>query len=161
MLQQSYRILLGLACACDILVIDLLSKYFLFEPGIAFSFFGGFIKHVIHQNSGLIANLPLPQPIIIVMTFCFLMVFIFWWFTCLSRSPLVTQISAGMVLGGALGNVVDRVMLGFVRDWILVFDRSAMNIADIAIVLGTISLFFFVRSMPARENDVQGKNPPA
>jgi signal peptidase II len=45
---------------------------------------------------------------------------------------------AGMVLmaGGALGNLVDRVRLGFVVDYIDVHVWPVFNLADVAIVVG-------------------------
>ncbi len=49
-----------------------------------------------------------------------------------------------MVLGGAIGNVIDRLLRGFVVDFIHVhyraFDFPAFNLADSAITLGAICL---------------------
>jgi signal peptidase II len=49
-----------------------------------------------------------------------------------------------MVLGGAVGNLIDRVWHGYVVDWIHVhyrsFDFPAFNLADSAITLGAICI---------------------
>lgn len=52
------------------------------------------------------------------------------------------QIIGGMLLGGALGNGIDRIFRGFVVDFIeLAFIRfPVFNIADIAITLGAVLL---------------------
>ena len=43
----------------------------------------------------------------------------------------------GLVIGGGLGNLVDRVRLGYVTDFIL-RGNSAFNLADVAILAGTM-----------------------
>jgi signal peptidase II len=46
-------------------------------------------------------------------------------------------IGFGLVIGGGLGNLVDRLRLGYVTDFI-VHGNSAFNLADIAILTGTV-----------------------
>ena len=58
-----------------------------------------------------------------------------------------------MVLGGAFGNVIDRVFRGYVVDYLDFHWQSwhwpAFNLADIAIVLGTV-LFLYVSFIPEK-----------
>lgn len=49
---------------------------------------------------------------------------------------------AGLLLGGALGNVIDRVFEGSVTDFIKFPHWPQFNVADIAVTLGVISLIF-------------------
>ncbi|KGB80426.1 lipoprotein signal peptidase [Rhodovulum sp. NI22] len=61
---------------------------------------------------------------------------------------LVAQIAAGCLVGGALGNVVDRVLYGAVADFLNMsccgFDNPySFNIADIAIFAGALGLVLF------------------
>jgi signal peptidase II len=58
---------------------------------------------------------------------------------------LPMQMSAGFLVGGALGNVVDRMIWGAVADFLNVsccgwLNPWAFNVADIAIFLGAIGL---------------------
>jgi signal peptidase II len=46
------------------------------------------------------------------------------------------RLFAGLLLGGALGNMLDRLRLGYVTDWIARGDRNAFNLADLAIYVG-------------------------
>jgi signal peptidase II len=46
-------------------------------------------------------------------------------------------IGFGLIIGGGLGNLVDRVRLGYVTDFIL-HGNSAFNLADVAILTGTM-----------------------
>lgn len=49
---------------------------------------------------------------------------------------VVVPISVGMILGGAVGNLLDRVRLGRVTDFIDLPRWPAFNVADSAIVIG-------------------------
>jgi len=59
-----------------------------------------------------------------------------------------TYISAGFLVGGALGNVIDRVIYGAVADFLNMsccgFENPyAFNVADIAVFLGAVGLIIF------------------
>jgi signal peptidase II len=66
------------------------------------------------------------------------------WLTRLPRSDHWSALALALVIGGALGNVIDRLRLGHVVDFILVYYRDwawpAFNIADSCIVVGAIVL---------------------
>ncbi|HET6633123.1 MAG TPA: signal peptidase II [Rhodanobacteraceae bacterium] len=53
----------------------------------------------------------------------------------------------GLIIGGAVGNLIDRVRLGQVTDFIQVYYRAAawptFNIADSAITVGAVALIVF------------------
>ena len=55
---------------------------------------------------------------------------------------------AGMVLGGALGNLVDRVREGAVVDFVDPVAWPAFNVADSAIVIGVFGLLYVVERRP-------------
>lgn len=50
----------------------------------------------------------------------------------------------GMLLGGAIGNVVDRVARGSVTDYIKATHWPAFNAADVSITLGVVALLVVV-----------------
>ncbi len=66
------------------------------------------------------------------------------WLTRLPRSDRFSALALALVIGGALGNVIDRLRLGHVVDFILVYYREwhwpAFNVADSCIVVGAIVL---------------------
>lgn len=53
-----------------------------------------------------------------------------------------TRLASGMLTGGAMGNIVDRLGRGAVVDFIQVCYFSVFNIADVAIVVGAGWLIF-------------------
>jgi signal peptidase II len=98
------------------------------------------IPHIIetiqHQNFGIIANVPLPRWMIvtaslIVITFVLNAIRI-----TVRQKDLLGAIALGILLGGAFGNLYDRVVFDYVFDWVLLFGRSAVNLADASIVIG-------------------------
>lgn len=71
-----------------------------------------------------------------------------------ARAGLWARIAGGLLIGGALGNVVDRVIYGAVADFINMgtpwfANPFSFNIADVAIFLGAAGLVF----LPARDSD--------
>lgn len=66
------------------------------------------------------------------------------WLTRLERSEQVLGIALGLILGGGLGNLIDRVSLGYVVDFISWHYNDwywpAFNIADSAICVGAVLL---------------------
>jgi len=71
-----------------------------------------------------------------------------WLISWLRRTPkshTLLGLSLSLVLAGALGNLVDRVMNGYVVDYLLVYYPPyyfpAFNLADSAIFIGVVGLF--------------------
>jgi signal peptidase II len=56
--------------------------------------------------------------------------------------PMWQTLAVGGIAGGAIGNLVDRVKLGYVVDFIAVGPWPNFNIADSAITLGVLVLLF-------------------
>jgi signal peptidase II len=61
------------------------------------------------------------------------------------RRPLV-WLPTGMLLGGAIGNIVDRLRAGAVTDFIKLPAWPAFNLADMAITLGVLVLLYVLES---------------
>jgi signal peptidase II len=71
-----------------------------------------------------------------------------WAWARRERKSRLMQVSAGFLIGGALGNVVDRLIYGAVADFLNMslpfFDNPySFNIADIAIFAGAFGLVIF------------------
>ncbi|NJP06630.1 MAG: signal peptidase II [Chloroflexaceae bacterium] len=58
----------------------------------------------------------------------------------LPNEQVLVQISIGLIIGGALGNLIDRVRLGYVVDFIQVGWWPVFNLADSGITIGTLLL---------------------
>lgn len=66
------------------------------------------------------------------------------WLMRVGSSAKTLSLGLALVLGGALGNLIDRINLGYVVDFVHVFYQTyhfpAFNVADAAITVGTILL---------------------
>ena len=64
-----------------------------------------------------------------------------------ARHPALStprRVACGLLLGGAVGNLIDRLRLGYVTDFIARNERNAFNLADLAIYAGLGLLLFLV-----------------
>lgn len=74
------------------------------------------------------------------------------------------EISAGLLVGGALGNVVDRLAYGYVADFLNmsccgIENPFSFNIADIAIFAGAIGLVLFAGKPSGKGRPTRRKTP--
>lgn len=86
---------------------------------------------------------------------------IVWWMRRDRPGPAV-QIAAGLVVGGALGNVIDRLIYGAVADFLNMsccgFENPwSFNVADIAIFFGAVGLILMVGDAP-KDRDAGAKD---
>ncbi len=71
-----------------------------------------------------------------------------WGMTSLSLA-----VGVGLVIGGALGNLIDRLVYGRVADFFhfygFGYDWYVFNVADIAITFGAVAIIYEVLKPPA------------
>lgn len=65
-----------------------------------------------------------------------------------AKASRLAMISAGVLVGGAIGNVIDRIQYGAVVDFLNmsccgIENPYAFNIADIGVFVGAVGLLFF------------------
>lgn len=78
-----------------------------------------------------------------------------WWVRRETMRP-IALVAAGLLVGGALGNVIDRIIYGAVADFLNMSccgwrNPWSFNLADVAIFAGAIGLALF--SGPAKSGD--------
>ena len=74
---------------------------------------------------------------------------VLWWLRGAQQRPIVF-VSAGLLIGGALGNVVDRLIYGYVLDFLNmsccgISNPFVFNVGDIFIFAGAIGLVIFAQ----------------
>jgi signal peptidase II len=144
-----------LISTASILTLDQITKYLvvfymnLIERG-QMSVWPGFIHFHMAWNSGinfgLFSNNGLAARWILIVIALGICGVVTYWMRRETRS--IALISAGMVIGGALGNVVDRILYGSVADFLNItccglHNPFAFNVADIAIFAGLLGLMLF------------------
>jgi signal peptidase II len=68
-----------------------------------------------------------------------------------NRDMPLLWLPTGLLLGGALGNLIDRAREGAVIDWIDPVAWPAFNIADACIVVGVVALLWVVEGSQKRD----------
>ena len=120
------------------------------EPGESHDLILG-IKLVNVSNSGiafgLLAN---GGALLVVGTAVALLALVFFFATHTGR-PLV-WLPTGLLLGGAIGNLIDRALEGSVTDFIKLPRFPAFNVADMAITFGVIALIYVLEGPPRRSD---------
>jgi signal peptidase II len=73
-------------------------------------------------------------------------VFLTYWLRKLKSGQWILALALSLVIGGAVGNLVDRLWLGHVVDFIQLYYKSfywpAFNVADSAITVGAVLLIW-------------------
>tara|TARA_R110000772_G_scaffold115600_2_gene220420 strand:+ start:32 stop:505 length:474 start_codon:yes stop_codon:yes gene_type:complete len=135
----------GLIIAAAIIVVDQASKLYLIDlmarhpGGIEVTYF---FNLVMVWNRGVSFGMFAGDNMrwILVAITTVISVIVLLWLRKATNRMLATGL--GLVLGGAIGNIIDRVRLGAVADFFdfdLIFMRwPAFNVADMAIVCGVI-----------------------
>ena len=109
------------------------------------------IKLVNVRNSGIAFGLLSDGgALLVVGTAVALLALVFFFVTHTGR-PLV-WLPTGLLLGGALGNLIDRAVEGSVTDFVKLPNFPAFNVADTAITIGVIALIYVLEGPPRRRD---------
>lgn len=110
-------------------------------------------------NEGINFGIPLASRWVLIVLALLICAWIVWWMRR-DMPRFSIQFSAGLVLGGAVGNVLDRVLYGAVADFLNmsccgIENPWSFNVADIAIFLGALGLIFLSGEVP--KNSVENE----
>ena len=140
---------LGVIIAAAVLVVDRLSKWWVLaafaEPGEGVAH-APFFNVVLVMNTGVSFGLLKSDaawaPWALILFATVIVVILFAWLARVESRWLAGGI--GLVLGGAVGNIIDRVSYGAVVDFLDFhwggYHWPAFNVADSAIVLGVAAI---------------------
>lgn len=104
------------------------------------------------ENTGSAFGLLANQTFLIIIISISALLFILLFLRYLSPATTLSIVSIGLIMGGAVGNLIDRIRFGYVTDFIYFrlwgdFHWPAFNIADAAITVGVFVLIYsFYRS---------------
>ncbi len=151
---ESKQVVLSLVTTALVIALDQLSKAWVrvnLAPGESL-LKAGFLRLTYVTNTGFVFGLPANQIFLLIFTTVVILLIIPLFFYYLSvhyRSPITSlcSICLGLILGGAVGNLVDRLHFGYVTDFIDIrlwndFHWPAFNCADASIVVGTFMLAY-------------------
>jgi len=141
-----------------LLSVDQFSKYIIRQKmSLAESI--PIIKSVFHityvENRGIAFGLfPQGSSLFIVISLIIILGIIFFERKKVIKS-LKERFCLGLILGGALGNLIDRLRFGFVIDFLDFRIWPVFNLADSGVCIGGILMvFFLLRKRPCKERTV-------
>jgi signal peptidase II len=137
---------------CAVLALDQLTKHTL-AAGISAGETRKFLPLIdlVHvRNTGVAFSLFSGGGVIVlVVTFIALAVLVAYFMKRPDRPWL--WLPTGLLLGGALGNLIDRIADGAVTDFIKLPHWPAFNIADMAITFGVLALLWVLEGRRPRD----------
>ncbi len=147
------------SCIVVAAILDQVTKHFILENFVlheSLEVIPGFFNLIFIRNTGAAFGILAGQPalwrqIFFISVVLIAMVAIFIMYRKFGRESRLYRIGLGLIAGGAVGNLIDRIRFGSVVDFLDFFVGSyhwpAFNIADSAITIGVgvlliHSLFF-------------------
>jgi signal peptidase II len=132
--------------AAVVVVLDQATKAWLaatIDPGETIEVIGDWLRFVHGRNTGALFGLFRDSAVLFAVV-SLGVIGIIAWFHARSAPSRATSIALGLLLGGAIGNLIDRLRFGYVLDWIDmgIGDRRfyTYNVADAAITVAIVSL---------------------
>jgi len=93
------------------------------------------------ENKGAAFGILPGQQLFFIILTIFLIIYFIFFIKKRENSSKILKISCGLIIGGGIGNLIDRLFRGFVVDYIsLSFFSPICNLADYFITLGSILL---------------------
>ena len=80
---------------------------------------------------------------------------IIYYFPSVSRKDWVIRVALSMQLAGALGNLIDRMTIGHVTDFVSVGNFPVFNVADASITVGVAALLIGMWVQEKREKTIR------
>ena len=139
-----------------VLVADLVTKHFLFHVE-----YFNLIPNVLSvagnvQNTGAAWGMFGGQTFWLIMVSVIMIIALFVFNHYVKNKNIFYCISFGFVIGGAIGNLIDRIALNYVRDFIFLDFWPAFpvfNIADSFLCVGAVMLAIFILFMQGKKSE--------
>ena len=151
---MNYRNLTWLILSVAIILLDQISKYFVasylsFEQAVIVipHVFNLFLMHSPGASFSFLANMSGWQRWFLSAVSIVISLILLKWLLSLAKSQVWLATAISLILGGAIGNLLDRLRLSYVIDFIQVYYKNyyfpTFNIADSAVVVGTAMLICY------------------
>lgn len=146
------------AIAGFILILDQLTKNWVRanlssgEAWMPWSWLAPYARIVNWHNDGAVFGLFPGKGDIFMVLAIVVTALIIYYFPRIGEDEWPLRLAMGLQLGGALGNLADRIQLGYVTDFISVGNFWVFNVADASVTLGAGVLLVMLILEQRREN---------
>lgn len=125
---------------------------------IPFKFIGPFFRILHWHNTGAAFGLFQDANLILMIAAVIIIITLIWYFLTLNGKNMLVRYGLALAVGGAFGNLIDRVKQGFVTDFISVGSFPIFNVGDSAVTVG-VGLMILALLLDSRKHAAsQGQN---
>ncbi len=153
--------ILSFVVAILIVVADQLIKLLVvntIKGGSSVSILNGHVEFTYLENRGMaFGMLQNARWLFIIFTSIVMVAIVVYMLKTKPKSKFLLM-SLALVLGGGIGNLIDRIFLGYVVDYIqLSFFSPVCNFADYCITIGTVMLMIYILFFSTDNEDTKKK----
>jgi len=135
------------AIAAVVVILDQASKKLIWDAFVnsgGTDLIDGFLRITLSKNSGAVMGiLSNSRPVLLAVTVASIAALILFAYR-MRYAPFLKRLCLGLILGGAFGNLIDRIATGEVVDFIDMgigkYRWPTYNVADIAVTVGAVIL---------------------
>lgn len=153
-------IIFGASAVMDMIILDQVSKWLMIDARHV-PLLGDWLSFTYAENKGIAFSMPLQggaQQLVTIVLIVLLIGIVVRYKTWRQRW---LHYSLMLILGGALGNAIDRIYRGYVVDFIQVGSFPVFNIADSCVTLGVVGVIIYELIIKPRLSEHQTMMPPS
>ena len=124
-----------------VLLFDQLTKYFLKNKTYIIT---SFFKIDYAENTGAAFGILKGFNLLFILVALAVIFLIFIYYDKIKKEKFCLHLAVGFLLGGVLGNLIDRLFLGYVRDFIDFSFWPTFNLADTFSTIAVFILVFYI-----------------
>jgi len=144
--------------AALVVILDQITKQLLWRHGQNYDFIPGFLHLTLVKNAGAAFGLFQGGRMFFIIASIIASIFLVYVAVRLPREQWRRRVLLGLILGGASGNLIDRVMFGEVIDFVRIGIAGhywpVFNVADMGVSIGAVLLL--ITLIRADRNTVNG-----
>lgn len=142
----------------DLIVLDQVTKWLAdrnLTDGKSIELIKDFLSITVSHNAAIAFSIPIPGILVAALTPVLLAGLMYFVFKTCDTSKVAIKVAMVLIMGGALGNFIDRVRLGYVVDFINFSFFPNFNLADSYLTIGVIILLIGSRLYPRAPDSSQ------
>lgn len=136
-----------------LLVLDQTLKYWVYlklPRGANFFIFKPILSLEFYRNPGIAFGIPLPSWFFYTIVSIILIILGYFFRQYYQKKEIIPLFALGLIMGGAFSNLIDRVRLGYVIDYLNFAFWPVFNLGDVMVAAGVIILFIKLVKKPNR-----------
>ncbi len=150
-MKKWQKLILLVSVIALVLTIDMITK--IVTDGKTWSFLSPFLSIDSEYNYGVAFSFLSGETLLItILTIAMMLGLIVYSYFNLKKSAF-SNISLALIIAGGIGNIIDRIAFGYVRDFLKFefFTFPIFNVADMAVVIGVILFSIYIIFLESKD----------